>query len=690
MSIFSKLFGSKKFEDYKTENNGTLSQDAEVFNNPITQVVEFKNTHSIVKSLKVDDNPETLPEAIRYMVGKWGKDYLMNRGFVNVLNDFKVLKDIPAAKHILLNMQSEGYISKMLSSANWEIDAPSYIIQFAKNYGTRNDIVSYVVQSIGYGLKFTSIVPIFKEDDSQRATIDTSPQNTQPTPVLESTEPYDPKRDLEYYRYPTLDLLKKYDNDRPYIDMAEQNANKNRIVELFRNYGIELSSIKTTVGPTMTLCEITLAPGVLISKVRKIADDFCLIFGQGTQIIAPIPGKGTIGIEFPNAMPSIVSMESIINSRKYQESYFELPCAIGKTVTNEVFMLDLTKAPHLLIAGATGQGKSVCLNVIITSLLYKKHPAELKLVLVDPKKIEFSIYSPLTNHFLAQVPSAASDPIISSASDTVRTLNSLCKLMDTRFDLLKEVAVRNIREYNKKFVERRIPPRNGHGYMPYIVVVMDEYGDLMMTAGKEMELPILRLSQMAHIVGIHMIIATRRFSSQILTENLKANFLTRIAFRTSSMTDSKMIIDRPGAQQLMGRGDMLYQTYGGEPLRIQGANVDTSEVDNISRFIEKQDSYRFPFELPEPDVPEFEDVDNDVDLKHLDPLFEDAARIVVFNQIAGTSQIQRKFAIGYNRAGRLMDQLEKAGIIGMAKGSAPRDVIIKDETSLNKLLNKLR
>ena len=520
-------------------------------------------------------------------------------------------------------------------------------------------------------------------------------EKTMVTVGEEEMEPYDPKRDLENYKYPTLDLLKKYDNDgKPYIDMAEQTANKNRIVEVLRTFGVEISSIKATVGPTITLYEITLAPGVRISKVRSLEDDIALsLSALGIRIIAPIPGKGTIGIEVPNAKPSIVSMESILNSKKFQETAMELPCAIGKTITNEVYMFDLAKAPHLLVAGATGQGKSVGLNAIVTSLLYKKHPAELKIVLVDPKKVEFSIYNPLINHFLAKVPDEDADPIITDVTKVVRTLNSLCKLMDTRYDLLKDVGARNIKEYNKKFIERRIPPRGGHGYMPYIVVIIDEFGDLIMTAGKEIELPIARIAQLARAVGIHMVIATQRPTTTIITGNIKANFPARIAFKVSAGIDSKTILDRTGAQQLIGRGDLLALIGGSEPVRVQCAFVDTPEVEHINDFIASQQSYGTAFELPEPDTPDGDmgdGGDKEVDMQHLDPLFEDAARLIVMSQSGSTSLIQRKFAIGYNRAGRLMDQLEKAGVVGAAMGSKPREVMIQDEVSLNNLIMSLR
>ena len=504
--------------------------------------------------------------------------------------------------------------------------------------------------------------------------------------------PYDPKRDLENYHYPTLDLLQKYESDgKPYIDMEEQTRNKNRIVEVLRNFGVEISSIKATVGPTITLYEITPAPGVRISRIRNLEDDIALsLSALGIRIIAPIPGKGTIGIEVPNAKPATVSMESILNSKKFQETTMELPCAVGKTITNEVFMFDLAKAPHLLVAGATGQGKSVGLNAIITSLLYKKHPAELKIVLVDPKKVEFSVYASIENHFLAKIPDDDSEPIITDVTKVIHTLNSLCKEMDTRYDLLKMAQARNIKEYNKKFIDRQLNPEHGHKYMPYIVVVIDEFGDLIMTAGKEVELPIARIAQLARAVGIHMIIATQRPTTNIITGTIKANFPSRIAFRVGAMIDSRTILDRPGAQQLVGRGDMLYLN-GGEPVRVQCAFVDTPEVERINKFISDQQGYLSAFELPEPDTDDGDGGESrDVDMQHLDPMFEDAARLIVREQSGSTSLIQRKFAIGYNRAGRLMDQLERAGIVGAAHGSKPREVLITDENSLENLLSQWR
>ncbi len=503
-------------------------------------------------------------------------------------------------------------------------------------------------------------------------------------------EDYDPKLDLENYRYPTLDLLKHYDIDaRAVIDMEEQTKNKDQIVGVLRNFGVEISSIKATVGPTITLYEITPAPGVRISKIRNLEDDIALsLSALGIRIIAPIPGKGTIGIEVPNAKPQIVSMESILNSRKFQETTFELPMALGKTITNEVFMVDLAKMPHLLVAGATGQGKSVGLNAIITSLLYKKHPAELKLVMVDPKKVEFSVYSPIVNHFLAQIEDENDEPIITDVQKVVNTLKSLCIEMDNRYDLLKKARARNLKEYNQKFKERQLNPENGHHFMPYIVVIIDEFGDLIMTAGKEIELPIARIAQLARAVGIHMIIATQRPTTNIITGTIKANFPARMAFKVSAMIDSRTILDRPGANQLVGKGDMLFLA-GNEPVRVQCAFVDTPEVERICNFIACQQSYNAPFALPRPPMEDAGGGAADVDMNHLDPMFEEAARLIISTQQGSTSMIQRKFSIGYNRAGRLMDQLEKAGVVGPAQGSKPREVLLQDEMSLEMLLSSL-
>ena len=502
-------------------------------------------------------------------------------------------------------------------------------------------------------------------------------------------QPYNPRLDLENYKFPTLDLLNQYEDNGPNIDMEEQNANKDRIIKVLRSFGIEISSIKASVGPTITLYEITPAEGVRISKIRNLEDDIALsLSALGIRIIAPIPGKGTIGIEVPNANPRIVPMQSILNSKKFQETTMELPIALGKTITNEVFMVDLAKAPHMLVAGATGQCKSVGLNAIVTSLLYKKHPAELKFVIVDPKKVEFSVYTPIERHFLAKLPDGE-DAIITDVSKVVQTLNSLCIEMDTRYDLLRKAGCRNIKEYNAKFISRQLNPEKGHRFMPYIVIIIDEFGDLIMTAGKEVELPICRIAQLARAVGIHAIIATQRPTTNIITGTIKANFPARVAFRVAAMMDSRTILDRSGAQQLIGKGDMLY-LQGNDPVRVQCAFVDTPEVERIANYISKQQGYPTAFMLPEYVGEESESSIGEVDMNRLDPMFEDAARLVVIHQQGSTSLIQRKFSIGYNRAGRIMDQLEKAGIVGPTQGSKARDVLCMDETDLEMKLNNLQ
>ena len=502
--------------------------------------------------------------------------------------------------------------------------------------------------------------------------------------------PINPKEPFTRYKYPTLNLLKKYEDDGVSIDEEEQRANKNRIIEVLGNFGVQIKTIRATVGPTITLYEIQPAEGVRISKIKNLEDDIALsLAALGIRIIAPIPGKGTIGIEVPNAKANIVSMESILNSKKFQETKMELPIALGKTITNEVFMVDLAKIPHLLVAGATGQGKSVGLNAIITSLLYKKHPNELKLVLIDPKKVEFSVYSRITNKFMAAL-ADEDEPIITDVTKVVRTLNSLCVLMDSRYDLLKKAGARNIKEYNQKYINHKLRLTDGHEYMPYIVVIIDEFGDLIMTAGKEVELPIARIAQLARAVGIHMIIATQRPTTSIITGNIKANFPGRVAFKVTSAIDSKTILDRTGANQLIGRGDMLYLN-GQEPVRVQCAFVDTPEIERINEFIQEQPGPIEPMELPEPANNEGgASGGGTVDTKNLDPFFEEAAHAIVLSQQGSTSMIQRRFSIGYNRAGRLMDQMEEAGIVGAAQGSKPREVLIQDENQLNNLLLQLR
>ena len=537
--------------------------------------------------------------------------------------------------------------------------------------------------------EFEVIIP--KDDEIMQSPIiqENNPAEEEPDLLqTELEEDYDPRKDLSSFRFPTMNLLKVYNTGDRAVDMAEQNENKEKIIHTLRNYGIEITSIKATVGPTITLYEIVPQAGVRISKIRNLEDDIALsLSALGIRIIAPMPGKGTIGIEVPNKDPQIVSMQSVITSKRFQECTYELPVALGKTITNEVFMFDLTKMPHLLVAGATGQGKSVGLNAIITSLLYKKHPSEMKMVLIDPKMVEFNIYSTIEKHYLAKLPDEQK-AIITDVTKVTQTLNSLTREMDDRYELLMKAHVRTINEYNEKFIKRRLNPLKGHKYMPYIVVVIDEFGDLIMTAGKEIEMPIARIAQKARAVGMHMVIASQRPTTNIITGTIKANFPARMAFRVTSQIDSRTILDMSGANQLIGRGDMLF-SQGSNLIRIQCAFVDTPEVEEITQFIGKQHGYDNAFALPEV-AGEVEASPGAVDLNDRDALFEEAARLIVVHQQGSTSLIQRKFSIGYNRAGRLMDQLEAAGIVGAAQGSKPRDVFIQDEYSLEKMLNSLQ
>lgn len=501
---------------------------------------------------------------------------------------------------------------------------------------------------------------------------------------------YDPKLDLSGYQHPTLDLLKDYGTGKITINQQELEANKNRIVDTLRNYNIEIEHIKATIGPTVTLYEIIPKPGVRISKIKNLEDDIALsLAALGIRIIAPMPGKGTIGIEVPNSNPEMVSMKSIIATEKFQKTDMDLPIALGKTISNEVYIADLAKMPHLLVAGATGQGKSVGINAILTSLLYKKHPAELKFVLVDPKKVELSLFKKIERHFLAKLP-GEEDAIITDTKKVINTLNSLCIEMDQRYDLLKNGQVRNLKEYNAKFVNRRLNPEEGHRFLPFIVLIVDEFADLMMTAGKEVETPIARLAQLARAVGIHLVIATQRPSVNIITGTIKANFPARLAFRVLSKVDSRTILDSGGADQLIGRGDMLLST-GSDLIRIQCAFVDTPEVEMISDFIGGQRGYPSAFMLPEY-VDESGDGSGstDFDFSDRDQLFEEAARLIVMHQQGSTSLIQRKLKLGYNRAGRIIDQLESAGIVGPFEGSKAREVLYPDEYSLEQFLETLR
>lgn len=523
----------------------------------------------------------------------------------------------------------------------------------------------------------TPILNIEKSDDEKAKSL------------VEQFGAYDPKLDLAKYKYPTLDLLENYGSNKISVNSEELEANKNKIVETLNHYNIEIDKIKATIGPTVTLYEIIPAPGVRISKIKNLEDDIALsLAALGIRIIAPMPGKGTIGIEVPNQNPEMVSMRSILSTEKWRDNTMDLPIALGKTISNEVFIADLAKMPHLLVAGATGQGKSVGINAILVSLLYKRHPAELKFVLVDPKKVELTLFRKIERHFLAKLPDEA-DAIITDTKKVVNTLNSLCIEMDQRYDLLKDAQVRNLKEYNTKFSNRKIANPEKHRYLPFIVLIIDEFADLMMTAGKEVEMPIARIAQLARAVGIHLVIATQRPSVNVITGTIKANFPARLAFRVLSKIDSRTILDAGGADQLIGRGDMLLST-GSDLIRLQCAFVDTPEVERISDFIGSQQGYPSAMHLPEyVGEGEASSSSKEYDADNRDPMFEEAARLIVMHQQGSTSLIQRKMKLGYNRAGRIIDQLEAAGIVGPFEGSKAREVLYPDEYSLERYLETL-
>ncbi|EDM38516.1 cell division protein [Pedobacter sp. BAL39] len=519
-------------------------------------------------------------------------------------------------------------------------------------------------------------------------TIEKTEEEQKADELVEQFGNYDPTLDLSSYKYPNLELLENYGSNKISVNADELEANKNKIVETLNHYNIEIDKIKATIGPTVTLYEIIPAPGVRISKIKNLEDDIALsLAALGIRIIAPMPGKGTIGIEVPNMHPEMVSMRSILATEKFQTTTMDLPIALGKTISNEVYIADLSKMPHLLVAGATGQGKSVGINSILVSLLYKKHPSQLKLVLVDPKKVELTLFNKIERHFLAKLPGEA-DAIITDTKKVINTLNSLCIEMDQRYDLLKDAMVRNLKEYNEKFIKRKLNPNNSHRFLPYIVLIVDEFADLMMTAGKEVETPIARLAQLARAVGIHLVLATQRPSVNIITGTIKANFPARLAFRVLSKIDSRTILDSGGADQLIGRGDMLLST-GNDLIRLQCAFVDTPEVDRISDFIGAQRGYPEAYQLPEYVDENAENAKLEFDPNDRDSMFEDAARLIVMHQQGSTSLIQRKLKLGYNRAGRIIDQLEAAGVVGPFEGSKAREVLIPDDYALEQFLNDL-
>ena len=649
--------------------------------------------------------------AFGQIVAAWGTSYIQWIGMSLILIATLIIFCIVTDKHFVEHCQQFGHwiaglFKKKETTESIEdeksptIDLEPLIPTLDPEYTEEPEPIPAIEVEVETPQEEETIIEQEPEDQDD---VDISVEDIQevelteddPEYLLRKLGPYDPRKDLEHYKFPSLNLLKVYDNETaPVINQEEQQANANRIVTTLRNFDIEIESIKATVGPTVTLYEIVPKAGIKIAKIQGLENDIMLSLAAiGIRIIAPMPGKGTIGIEVPNEKPQIVSMHSVIASKRFQEEQkMRLPVAIGRTITNEVFTFDLAKTPHLLVAGATGQGKSVGLNAILTSLLYKKHPAELKFVLVDPKMVEFSIYKPLLKHYMAAMPDQDdNDIIITDCQKVINTLNSLVIEMENRYQLLMQAKCRNLEDYNEKFINRHLNPEKGHRYMPYLVIIIDEYGDFIMQAGKEVERPIQRIAQKARAVGMHMILATQRPDVKIVTGTIKANIPTRIAFRTQSVMDSRTVLDCKGADQLIGKGDMLYSASGAIT-RIQCAFVDTPEVENIVSHIEKQQHYFEPYQLPEyvPEGAEGEALaPGSVDLKRLDPMFADVARYTVSKQEGSTSRIQRAFEIGYNRAGKLSDQLEAAGIVGPNKGPKGRDVLIQDMDSLERILQEL-
>tara|TARA_B100001057_G_scaffold279752_1_gene280129 strand:+ start:10396 stop:12297 length:1902 start_codon:yes stop_codon:yes gene_type:complete len=586
---------------------------------------------------------------------------LTPNSFVLLINKIKFSKKNETK--IIDNSEEAGYTSadhKILNKDLEESEAKVESIEL----GNGSDEISMEVEKINFEEKSTDHVNFGKVN----------------------LKKFDPTLDLSNFKNPSIDLLKDYGDDKIEINQEELDTNKNKIVETLKNYNIGIKQIKATIGPTVTLYEIIPDAGVRISKIKNLEDDIALsLSALGIRIIAPIPGKGTIGIEVPNKKKSIVSMKSLLSSKKYIETDMELPVALGKTISNETFIVDLTKMPHLLMAGATGQGKSVGINAVLTSILYKKHPAEVKFVLVDPKKIELSIYNKIERHYLAKLPESE-DAIIIDNDKVINTLNSLCREMDKRYELLKDAMTRNIKEYNAKFISRKLNPESGHMFLPYIILVIDEFADLIMTAGKEVETPLARLAQLSRAVGIHLIIATQRPSVNVITGLIKANFPARVAFRVTSKIDSRTILDTGGAEQLIGRGDLLY-SQSNDLTRIQCGFIDTPEVEKLSDFIGSQTGYSTAYILPEFSK-EDNNVASDISLEDRDSMFNEAARVIVTNQQGSASLLQRKLKLGYNRAGRLIDQMEDAGIVGPFEGSKPRQVLISDLNSLENILNE--
>lgn len=692
MNIFSKLFGSKKTDEVLENVQESHSQAYTKYSSTDTETIKF------------EDIPTDLPEALRYIVIKLGKDQLLNRGFINILNDFHILKEMPAVKNVLLTMLTDGYIQKYLAATNWKLDSPSYTLQFAKNYGTNNELVSYIIQSFGYGLSYTNSKPEFIEtsnsmpDQSQAARIHEEPAHDKTGEMgidkvdNDILEPYDPKRDLDNYHYPALNLLDS--KGKPYIDknyiQALQDL-KQRIVDILINsFGFQISSIKLIQGASINFFEIVPANGMRLNMLKDAEDEFTMLLSpRGVRIQLPIPGTGNVGLEIPRNDPQRLTFEEVVNTREYQESLMELPCAIGKTMNGSVLMFDLAQLPHLLIGGATGQGKSICIHSILLSLLYKKHPAEVKFVLVDFKKIELGCYDVLSKHFLAAYWENVDNPIISNATQADETFAALKSEFNARYELIAKSGTRNIKDYNRKFIMRRLNPGQGHKFMPYIVIFIDEYCDLINSDRRFLEPIISEIAKKGRAVGIHLVLATNRPTADIVDNAIKTELGGKIAFKVSTAIDSRLILNTGGAEKLIGEGDMFFIDKQNLLQRAQCTLPSFDDIDRVCEYISKQQGYPEPYELYYKDESE-EVSDNSVDMTHLDPLFDDAARLIVMDQLGSTSLIQRKFAIGYNRAGRLLDQLEKAGIVGQAHGSKPREVLIKDEYSLNRILQRYK
>ncbi len=709
MNIFSKFFGHKNqkesekselldnpeeelvFDDpqppkvlFEDSEELEIPKERFVFDNPQTQVVRFKDSY-VEESPKTNE-PKDIPDAIKFIVSTLGRASLNNRGFINILNDFHLLKDNPAAKNVLLSMLDEGYIKRITTVNSWEVESLSICQQYVNEFGTKQNLVSYIINSFGYGLGYIKEKPIILNESKMTKSKEVSEQVSTENVIIETNEDYDPHRDLPDYNFPNWDLL-DFPN-RSYMDKAEIDSIRDRIIEILKNsFRFEISSIKLVRGANVDFWEIEPAPGMSFGLLKDAEEEFTMFLSpKGVRILAPIPGSNKLGIEVPRNNPECLNFQSIVNSQEFVSSYMELPCVIGKETNSKVFMFDLSTLPHLLIGGATGQGKSICIHTILLSLLFKKHPSDLKLVLIDFKKIELSAYAAIAKHFLAAHVNYDKNPIISSSEQAIKTFAALKVELDSRYELIASSGTRNIQEYNMKFCSRRLNPADGHKFIPYIVIVIDEYSELIKDTSRFLEPIILEIAKKGRTVGLHLIISTNRPTADVISTSIKSELTGRIAFRVNTTTDSRLILNYGGAEKLVGNGDMYFTARNIGLQRIQCALPSFDDIDKVCNFIQKQKGYFSAYELddyiPEPLPP--------IDLVHLDPVFEDAARLIVRYQSGSTSFLQRNFAFGYNRAVRLMDQLEKAGVVGPAHGSKPREVLITDLNSLENILNCIR